>query len=103
MLEQKEKENANDIAIVRLEQIYPLPLNQLKSIISKYKNADDYIWLQEEPENMGAWNFLLRTFKEVNLRLISRTASASPATGSHKQHEKEQEAIVKKAFEKILV
>jgi 2-oxoglutarate dehydrogenase E1 component len=102
LLAEKEKENANDVAIIRLEQIYPLPLNQLKNIISKYKNADDYIWLQEEPENMGAWSFLLRTFREVNLRLISRLESASPATGSHKQHEKDQEAIIKKAFEKIL-
>ncbi|MEO5572199.1 MAG: 2-oxoglutarate dehydrogenase E1 component [Bacteroidia bacterium] len=102
LLEEKEKENANDVAIIRLEQIYPLPLNQLKTIIAKYKNATDYIWLQEEPENMGAWNFLLRTLKEVKLRLISRPESASPATGSHKQHEKEQEAIVKKAFEKVI-
>lgn len=103
LLEEKEKENAHDVAIIRLEQIYPLPLIQIKTLIEKYKNADDYIWLQEEPENMGAWSFLLRTFKEVNLRLISRPESASPATGSHKQHEKEQEAIIKKAFEKILV
>jgi len=101
LMEEKAKANSNDVAIIRLEQIYPLPLKQLKPIIERYKNADDFIWLQEEPENMGAWNFLLRTFKEVNLRLISRPESASPATGSHKQHEKEQEAIIKKAFEKI--
>ena len=108
LLEERIRQNAergqtDDIAIIRLEQVYPLPLTQLKLIIEKYKNADDFIWLQEEPENMGAWSYLLRTFKEVTLRLISRPESASPATGSHHAHEKEQEAIVEKAFEKILV
>lgn len=103
LIEQKEKENYNNVAIIRLEQIFPLPITQLQAIIKKYKNANDHIWLQEEPENMGAWGFLLRAFREINLRLISRPASASPATGSHHAHDKEQDLILKRAFEKMLV
>lgn len=102
LLEVKEKENIEDVAIVRLEQIYPLPVTQIKTIIEKYANADECFWLQEEPENMGAWSYLLRTFKEVNLQLIARPESASPATGSHHAHEKEKEKLLARAFEKAI-
>lgn len=100
LLEEKEKTNAADVAIIRMEQLYPMPYNQIKQVIDKYKKCDDYIWLQEEPENMGAWNYILRKMNDIKLRLIARGESASPATGSHKQHEKEQQAIIKRAFEK---
>lgn len=102
LIEAKIKEGNKDFAIIRLEQLYPLPLRQLKEIISKYKNATEYLWVQEEPENMGAWSFMLRTFREVNLKYIGRDASASPATGYGKMHEQQQQAIVKKVFEKQL-
>ena len=71
---------------------------QLNEIIAKYKNAKEYIWAQEEPENMGAWSFLLRVFKEVPLKLVSRMESATPATGFSKSHEAQQKAIVDKVF-----
>jgi 2-oxoglutarate dehydrogenase E1 component len=103
LLERQEQEKIKDIAIIRLEQLYPLPLNQIKSLLKKYSSTEEYFWVQEEPENMGAWSYLLRVFKEVKLKLISREESASPATGSHKQHEKEQKAIIEKVFEKVLV
>lgn len=103
LLERQELEKIKDIAILRLEQLYPLPLTQIKAILKKYSQAEEYFWVQEEPENMGAWTYLLRMFKEVDLKLISRPESASPATGSHKQHEKEQKAIIDKVFEKVLV
>jgi 2-oxoglutarate dehydrogenase E1 component len=103
LLEKREKENIRDIAIIRIEQLYPFPKTQISKLIKKYKNADDYLWVQEEPENMGAWMHIVRMYGEVNIRHISRPESASPATGSHKQHEKEQAAIIHMAFEKNLV
>ncbi|MEP7264825.1 MAG: 2-oxoglutarate dehydrogenase E1 component, partial [Bacteroidota bacterium] len=102
LLDQKEKDQANDIAIVRLEQIYPLPQKQLDKIFAKYKNASEYIWVQEEPENMGAWSFLMRKLKSVKLNVISRPEAASPATGSHHAHEREQRELIMKVFEKVV-
>jgi 2-oxoglutarate dehydrogenase E1 component len=103
LLEQKEKDQANDIALVRLEQLYPFPEQQLSALRTKYKNCKEWIWLQEEPENMGAWSFIHRVCKDINFRLISRTESASPATGSHKTHEREQRELIAKVFERSLV
>ncbi len=97
LLERKEKDKRKDIALIRIEQIQPFPVNQVNKILSKYKNAE-YIWLQEEPENMGYWSFVQRAYKEQNLKLISRKASASPATGYAKVHAQEQEEIINKAF-----
>ncbi len=92
------KENRKDVAIVRVEQLYPFPEGQLKKILSKYKNSNETVWAQEEPENMGAWSYLLRVWRKQNLNLISRPESASPATGSHAQHEKEQKEIIRLVF-----
>lgn len=95
--EQQSKER-KDIAIVRLEQIYPFAQNQVKDISSKYSNAK-LIWVQEEPENMGAWSFILRMMRKYDIDLISRKPSASPATGFAKVHKMEQQAIIEKAFQ----
>lgn len=103
LLEQKEKEGAADIALIRLEQLYPFPHQQVKQILNKYSNAKEYVWVQEEPENMGAWTYLLRVARYIDFKLISRTESGSPATGSHKQHQAQQKAIIEKVFEKVLV
>jgi len=103
LLEQKEKDQANDIALVRLEQLYPFPEQQLSALRTKYKNCKEWIWLQEEPENMGAWSFIHRVCKDINFKLISRNESASPATGSHKTHEREQRELIAKVFERSLV
>ncbi|OEK03128.1 2-oxoglutarate dehydrogenase E1 component [Roseivirga sp. 4D4] len=97
LLERKEKDKRKDIALIRIEQIQPFPVNQVNKILNKYKNAE-YIWLQEEPENMGYWSFVQRAYKEQDLTLISRKASASPATGYAKVHAQEQEEIINKAF-----
>ena len=102
LIEAKQKENNEDLAIVRIEQLYPLPTAQLKEVILKYKNATEYLWVQEEPENMGAWAFMLRAFREVNLKYIGRNESASPATGYGKQHIKQQQSILDRVFEKQL-
>lgn len=93
----KQKENRNDIAIIRLEQIYPLPQKQLDELYKKYSKAIWY-WVQEESLNMGAATFLRMNLKNINFYIISRQASASPATGFNKIHQKEQEQIIETAF-----
>lgn len=98
LLEEKEKRNSDSIAIVRLEQLYPFPQKQFAELASKYKNAKDWIWAQEEPENMGAWSYIMRTIKNLSLKVISRPESASPATGSHQAHEREQHDLIQKTF-----
>lgn len=100
LLAEKEKQGADNIAIIRVEQIYPFPLDQLKDILAHYKNANTYLWVQEEPANMGAWEFIHNTLISViNIKVISRPASGSPATGSNKFHVIRQQKIIDKAFE----
>jgi 2-oxoglutarate dehydrogenase E1 component len=100
LIEAKQKEGNGDVAIVRLEQLYPLPIIQLKEVLSKYKSAVEYLWVQEEPENMGAWAHIHRAFKEVNLNYVGRNESASPATGYSKLHATQQQGIVDRVIEK---
>lgn len=95
---EREKRNRNNIAFVRIEQLYPLPHKQLKAIIEKYNKAEKYLWVQEEPENMGAWTHMLRHFRDVKLDVISRHASAAPASGSSKRAAKRQQEIIEKTF-----
>lgn len=97
LLERQQKESRKDVAVVRLEQIYPLPGKQLAALYSKYKNAVWY-WVQEEPLNMGAASFLQMNLKQINYGIISRKASASTASGFMKVHKAEQEEIVNTAF-----
>jgi len=100
LLEEKEKLSNEDTAIIRLEQIYPLPVKQLNLIIKKYENAETYLWVQEEPINMGAWTFMHHNYKKMPLKVIARPASGSPATGSSKFHQLSQQKIIDKAFQK---
>ncbi len=97
LAEKQKAENRTDIAIVRLEQIYPLPAAQLTSIQQKYGKAI-WFWVQEEPMNMGAASFLQMNLKTLKFGVISRQASASTATGYMKVHTKEQAEILNKAF-----
>lgn len=97
LLERKEKEGRNDVAIVRLEQLYPLPYRQLEALYQKYQRAT-WFWVQEEPLNMGAAGFLQMNLKTINYGVISRQPSASPATGYAKVHKQEQEEIIETAF-----
>lgn len=98
LLEKQQADNRNDVAIVRLEQLAPLPKKQLEAALAPYKKAE-LVWVQEEPENMGYWGYLLRLLPDLKLRVVSRHAAASPATGYSKLHAKEQAALVNKAFE----
>lgn len=99
LLEQKERDQSNDIAVVRLEQLYPFPAKQLEQLQTKYSKAE-WVWIQEEPANMGAWTYLLRVAAHLKLRVIARAESASPATGSYKAHEREQRRLITRVFEK---
>ncbi len=98
LAKRREELGAADTAIVRLEQLYPFPVGQIRKVIKKYGKAERYVWAQDEPENMGAWSYLQRVFKEVNLLLISRPASGSPASGLLELHRKRLEKILDKTF-----
>lgn len=98
LLEVQQKKKIKNVAIVRLEQLHPFPEKQLRSTLKKYKNAN-LVWVQEEPANMGYWSYMQRMMPQDGLELISRKASASPATGYSKIHKIEQEKIVTKALE----
>jgi len=97
LAERQQKEERRDIALVRLEQIYPLPYKQLETLQQKYGNAT-WFWVQEEPLNMGAASFLQMNLKSINFGIISRQPSASTATGYNKVHQQEQQEIVETAF-----
>ena len=104
ILEQKEKrETGNNMAVVRIEQLYPLPEKRIREVIAGYGKNMKLIWAQEEPENMGAWSYMLRTLRDLNLTIISPAASASPATGSPKVHEKRVTAMMDRLFESSAV
>ena len=103
LIEAKAKEQNNDTAIIRIEQLYPLPMNQIKEVIAKYKNAKEYLWVQEEPENMGAWAFINRRVTDIKFKYIGRDESASPATGYAKLHTQQQQSIIDRVIAKALV
>lgn len=98
LYEKQQEDKRKDVAIIRLEQLYPLPEKKIQGILKKYKGAELF-WVQEEPFNMGAWTYLMR-YPEVfgEFKCISRKASASPATGFSNVHSKEQETIVNNSF-----
>ena len=97
LAEYQQKGNHKDTAIIRLEQIYPLPAKQLEELYNKYNKAT-WFWVQEEPLNMGAASFLQMNLKTINYGVISRQPSASPATGFAKVHAQEQKEIIETAF-----
>jgi 2-oxoglutarate dehydrogenase E1 component len=97
LIEKQQKENRKDIAIIRVEQLYPLPQNQLEALYKKYNKAT-WFWVQEEPLNMGAASFLKMNLKNINFGIISRNASAATATGYSKVHAQEQAEILNTAF-----
>jgi 2-oxoglutarate dehydrogenase E1 component len=97
LLAKQQADGRKDVAIVRVEQLYPMPEKQIDAIIKKYPKAE-YAWVQEEPKNMGAWTYWLRRQEHWQFRLISRKSSASPATGFNKAHVTQQQDIVNEAF-----
>jgi 2-oxoglutarate dehydrogenase E1 component len=100
LAERQEKDTRKDVAIIRLEQLHPMPTKQLEIELAKYPKADLY-FVQEEPENMGYWSYVIREFGWARFKgLVARKKSASPATGFLKVHAEEQAALMNKAFDK---
>jgi 2-oxoglutarate dehydrogenase E1 component len=102
LLQARDERKITDTAIVRMEQLYPLPVEEIRAALAEYPNAEDFAWVQEEPANQGAWSFvalnLLEHLEGVRLRRISRPAAAAPAVGSAKMHEVEQGALIEAAL-----
>ena len=99
LLERREQEKSENIALVRLEQLFPFDKQGIKELIEKY-NAKEVIWVQEEPQNMGAWTFIMSELRTVNIDVIAREASAATATGSSKTSTAEQNELINKVFKK---
>jgi len=102
IIAKREELERNDVAVVRLEQIFPLATEQIKEIIASYPNVDDYVWAQEEPKNMGAYGFMLMNFDSVKLRLASPKAYSAPAAGSYERSKKRQKNAIAMVFDKTL-
>jgi 2-oxoglutarate dehydrogenase E1 component len=98
LAERQQKDNRKDVAIIRLEQLYPLPVQQVEALYKKYSHAATWFWVQEEPLNMGAASFLQMHLKTINYGVISRQPSAATATGYAKVHAQEQAEIIETAF-----
>lgn len=103
LIERRDKEGVDDITFIRLEQLYPFPQKQVDAILKKYNKAKEYLFVQEEPENMGPWRFVDNNLRSLNLKYVGRDEAASPATGFSKRHNAENEEIMTKLFSKVLV
>lgn len=103
LLEARRSRGMKEVAIIRLEQLYPFPRHDLANIVGRYPNADTMIWCQEEPQNQGAWDMIKHKLFSVinsdwNLYFVGRPTAAAPAVGSSKEHIKEQETLVDDAL-----
>jgi 2-oxoglutarate dehydrogenase E1 component len=103
LIEHREETKREDIAIVRVEQLYPLRHASLDRALQAYAEGTPVFWVQEEPANMGAWNFMKihfgeKLFDRFPFSGIARAVSATPATGSAKRHKQEQTEIIHRAF-----
>ncbi len=98
----RDETNANSVAVVRVEQIYPWPTDRIQEIVSSYPNLEEVVWLQEEPENMGCWPFvhlqMHSSMRDKKVRHVARAESASPATGSGLVHAAEQSDLLDRAI-----
>jgi 2-oxoglutarate dehydrogenase E1 component len=101
LCEYRDKEHRNDVAIIRVEQLYPLRTDLMSAALARYSGADTWRWVQEEPANMGAWSFLASDLELLlgrKVAYIGRPPAAAPATGSHRQHKIEQDVLIEAAF-----
>jgi 2-oxoglutarate dehydrogenase E1 component len=100
LTERRTEQQVGDVAVVRLEQFYPFPEEQLRSVLNRYRRAHGWVWVQEESQNMGGWAFVEPRLRAMGVAVeyVGRDASASPATGSHRVHEREQKELVEAAL-----
>ena len=99
LLAERTKLDRDDVALVRIEQLFPLHLEKLQQVIDKYPNAEKHVWAQEEPENMGAWSFMLQRFRLVNLEVAAQPFRAVPAAGSSARFKRRHQRIIDNVFE----
>ena len=98
LLEERENLERDDVALVRIEQLFPLHIEKLQQVIDRYPNVENYVWAQEEPRNMGAWSFMLERFDLVKLNVRSRKYYAVPAAGSSTRFKKRHKAVIDSVF-----
>ena len=103
LLKARRKENLRDVALVRIEQLYPFPTEEYEAVLRKYSNARELVWCQEEPQNQGAWYQIRHRLQETaggrrEVLYAGRAPAAAPATGLSKLHEAEQNALVEAAL-----
>jgi 2-oxoglutarate dehydrogenase complex dehydrogenase (E1) component-like enzyme len=101
----REQRGIDDVAIVRVEELYPFPADQIRQALAPYHAAAEVFWVQEEPWNMGAWSFMALRLPQIigesrTLRYVGRDEAASPAIGSYKMHQREQSELVDRALRK---
>ena len=102
ILAERENLGRSEVALVRIEQLFPLPIEQMEAIIESYPNVDDYVWAQEEPKNMGAFGFMLMNFNSVPWRLASLKAYSAPASGSYTRAKRRHADAIRMVFDKNL-
>jgi len=101
LIKAREEKNRKDIAIIRIEQIFPLPIDQINDQLKLYSKTKDIVWAQEEPKNMGPLSYLLLHFEKMStFRIVSRPLSDSPASGSSKRFEKRHKKVIEAVFKK---
>ena len=98
LLSEREQNGREDVALVRIEQLFPLHKEKIQKIIDRYPNVEEYIWAQEEPRNMGAWSYMLQRFELVDLTVRSRNYYAVPAAGSATRFKKRHQSIIDSVF-----
>jgi 2-oxoglutarate dehydrogenase E1 component len=98
LLAEREKLGRDDVALVRIEQLFPLHEEKLKAVIANYKNIKNYVWAQEEPQNMGAWSYMLQRFNLVKLEVASRPFYAVPAAGSSARFKRRHQRVIDQVF-----
>jgi 2-oxoglutarate dehydrogenase E1 component len=99
LLAEREELQREDVALIRIEQLFPLHKEKIQKIIDRYPNVEEYIWAQEEPRNMGAWSYMLQRFELKNLSVCSRKYYAVPAAGSSTRFKKRHRAVIDSVFE----
>ena len=101
LIAERKKLNREDVALIRIEQLFPLHNDKIEIIINKYINAEDYIWAQEEPRNMGAWSHMLQRFELKELKVRSRKYYAVPAAGSSTRFKIRHQKVIESVFDNI--
>ena len=99
--EEAANRKVTNAAFIRVEQMYPFPTKQLDAVLKTYKNAKNFVWAQEEPENMGPWRYMAMALRDMNLQVVARRSSAAPATGSSATHKRRLAKLFNNLFDKI--